>query len=205
MKTTTIFSRASRAPLRVTHGDAVCVVGDDEACLDGSWWPDYRLDIRADDHGDELLVAVPAAPAAPEGMQTTYSVEAEQWVIEPTLDALKSQRCEALRLERNLREVAPLQYGGGLWDVDERAVARIGLALKLAELMPRWSSTWTLADDSERTVTAPVLMGVLLALAMRGERLHVTKRRLCMQVAAATTAAEVAAVTWPQEVLDADA
>lgn len=205
MKTVTIFSRSSRTPLRVTHGEVACVLGDDEACIEGSWWPDYRLDIRADDLGDELLVAVPAAPAAPEGMQTTYSVEAEQWVIEPTLETLRAQRWAALRTQRDALEVAPLLIDGRTWDVDERAVARIGLALKEAELTPGWSELWTLADDSICTVTAPVLMRVLLALAARGRRLHRAGRALRQRLAEATTAADIEAVTWPEEVPDADA
>lgn len=181
------------------QGDVVCILDADEACIEGSWWPDYRLDIRADDMGDELLVAVPAAPAAPEGMQATYSAESEQWVIEPTLETLRAQRWAELRTERDAREVAPLLIDGRTWDVDERSVARIGLALKEAELTPGWAKAWTLADNSVEIVNARMLLAVLLGLAARGEQLHATSRILRQRVETATTPAEVAAVTWPDE------
>ena len=58
---------------------------------------------------------------------------------------------------------------------------------------------------STSPITAAVLLRVLLALAERGERLHATGRALRQQLAEATTAADIEAVTWPEETTDADA
>lgn len=159
--------------------------------------------------GEAVPVVVSRLPPRPdrvvEGAAWDWSDDAADWVLLPTLDGLRARRWAALRERRNDLEVSPLLVDGMLFDVDERAVARIGLALKEAELAPEWSEPWTLADDSISTITAPVLMRVLLALAARGRRLHRAGRALRQQLAEATTAADIEAVTWPEETTDADA
>ncbi|MCK6401249.1 MAG: DUF4376 domain-containing protein [Sphaerotilus natans subsp. sulfidivorans] len=159
--------------------------------------------------GEAVPVVVSRLPPRPdrvvEGSAWDWSDDAADWVLLPTLDGLRARRWAALREQRNDLEVSPLRVDGMLFDVDERAVARIGLALKEAELTPGWSEPWTLADDSISTITAPVLMRVLLALAARGRRLHRAGRALRQQLAEATTAADIEAVTWPEETTDADA
>lgn len=159
--------------------------------------------------GEAVPVIVSRLPPRPdrvvEGAAWDWSDDAVDWVLLPTLDGLRARRWAALREQRNALEVSPLRVDGMLFDVDERAVARIGLALKEAELTPGWSEPWTLADDSISTITAPVLMRVLLALAARGRRLHRAGRALRQQLAEATTAEDIEAVTWPEETTDADA
>lgn len=159
--------------------------------------------------GEAVPVVVSRLPPRPdrvvEGADWDWSDDAVDWVLLPTLDGLRARRWAALREQRNSLEVSPLRVDGMLFDVDERAVARIGLALKEAELTPGWSEPWTLADDSISTITAPVLMRVLLTLAARGRRLHRAGRALRQQLAEATTAADIEAVTWPEETTDADA
>ena len=159
--------------------------------------------------GEAVPVVVSRLPPRPdrvvEGADWDWSDDAVDWVLLPTLDGLRARRWAALREQRNSLEVLPLRVDGMLFDVDERAVARIGLALKEAELTPGWSEPWTLADDSISTITAPVLMRVLLALAARGRRLHRAGRALRQRITEATTAAQIEAVTWPEETTDADA
>ena len=159
--------------------------------------------------GEAVPVVVSRLPPRPnrvvEGADWDWSDDAADWVLLPTLDGLRARRWAALRERRNALEVSPLRVDAMLFDVDERAVARISLALKEAELTPGWSEPWTLADDSISTITAPVLMRVLLALAARGRRLHRAGRALRQQLAEAATAADIEAVTWPEETTDADA
>lgn len=159
--------------------------------------------------GEAVPVVVNRLPPRPdrvvEGADWDWSEDAADWVLLPTLDGLRARRWAALREQRNALEVSPLRVDGLLIDVDERAVARISLALKQAELTPGWAQDWTLADNSTSPITAAVLLRVLLALAERGERLHATGRALRQQLAEATTAADIEAVTWPEETTDADA
>lgn len=159
--------------------------------------------------GEAVPVVVSRLPPRPdrvvEGAAWDWSDDAADWVLLPTLDGLRARRWAALREQRNALEVSPLRVDGLLFDVDERAVARIGLALKQAELTPGWAKNWTLADNSTSLITAAVLLRVLLALAERGEQLHATGRALRQQLAEATTAADIEAVTWPEETTDADA
>ena len=181
------------------------------AAMPGEFDPQrQRVQIVDDGMGGEAVpVVVSRLPPRPdrvvEGADWDWSDDAADWVLLPTLDGLRARRWAALREQRNNLEVSPLRVDGMLFDVDERAVARIGLALKEADLTPGWSEPWTLADDSISTITAPVLMRVLLALAARGRRLHRAGRALRQQLAEATTAAAIEAVTWPEETTDADA
>lgn len=159
--------------------------------------------------GEAVPVIVDRLPPRPDravaGAEWDWDDAAADWVLVPTLEGLRASRWARLREQRNALEVAPLLVDGMLFDADERAVARIGLALKEAELTPGWSEPWTLADDSISTITAPVLMRMLLALAARGRRLHRAGRALRQQLAEATTAADIEAVNWPEETTDADA
>jgi len=81
--------------------------------------------------GEAVPVVVSRLPPRPdrvvEGADWDWSDDAADWVLLPTLDGLRARRWAALREQRNALEVSPLRVDGLLFDVDERAVARIGL------------------------------------------------------------------------------
>ncbi|MFM2345344.1 MAG: hypothetical protein RL654_97 [Pseudomonadota bacterium] len=212
MKTWSFYSEdGSVLPDRYCGPPALLMLNTPAGCIaiEGDLDPQrHRVQLVDDGMGGEAVpVIVDRLPPRPDrevaGAEWDWDDDAADWVLVPTLDGLRASRWAALRERRNALEVAPLLVDGMLFDCDERAVARIGLALKQAELTPGWAKAWTLADNTTAPITAPVLMRVLLALATRGEKLHATGRALRERIAEATTAAQIEAVTWPEETINA--
>lgn len=200
----TIYDIATRRAVARGVG-IVCPDG----CVSVDGLHDLRLTMLGggqDDYGAAVYSAVSCIPPRPADTQTEgweWDDEEGEWRTVMTVAGLRASRWAQLRERRNELEVAPLLVDGMLFDVDERAVARISLALKQADLTPGWAKDWTLADNTVAQITAPVLMRVLLALAARGEQLHATGRALRQRIAEAATAAQIKAVTWPEEAADA--
>ena len=158
----------------------------------------HAVRFAPDDFGSTVPTVVQKIPESPPDGHEWGWHDASGWVLVPTLAGLRASRWAQLREQRDALEISPLTVLGNLFDVNERAVARISLAIKQAEARPGWSTDWTLADNSTVLVTDSDLVLVLLELAARGEWLHKTGRLLRGQIASATTAAQVAAVQWPE-------
>ena len=91
--------------------------------------------------------------------------------FKPPLSIVKENKISELKVVRDFKEVEPIQ--GGRID-------------------------WTLADNTNVTVTNLDLEDVVRAVAVRSNTLHVTYRQLKEQVMAAETNEEVEAIHWPE-------
>ena len=91
----------------------------------------------------------------------------------------------------------PIQTDKGLFDYDDKARDRIQAAI--IALNAGGHIDWTLADNTNVTVTNLDLEDVVRAVAVRSNTLHVTYRQLKEQVMAAATNEEVEAIHWPEE------
>ena len=112
------------------------------------------------------------------------------------LAAAKPAKIAELKAERDSKEVEPIEYGGNLYDYDEKARDRINAAI-IALLLQGEGATidWTTADNQDVKVTANDLRMVIAAVAVRSNTLHMAYRKAREQVEAASTAEEVEAVT----------
>lgn len=125
--------------------------------------------------------------ALPEGATTT---EPEQ-----TLDELKTDKLAALKAERDNKEVEPIEYNGNSFDYDEKARDRINAAIIALEVAGESASLeWTAADNTDVTVTAADLKGIISAVAVRSNALHVAYRAAKEQVAAAQSKEDLEAI-----------
>jgi len=93
------------------------------------------------------------------------------------------------------------EFGGFTWDgspFDSDAISqsRIQGAVQLAATAPGFTIDWTLANNSVRNLSAADLANVGAALGMHVATQHAKARTLRSQIEAATTVAEVDAVTW---------
>ena len=112
----------------------------------------------------------------------------------PSLDELKAQKLTELKTTRDNEEVKPIAYNGNLFDFDDKARDRINSAI-IALSITGQSIEWTTADNTNVLVTADDLRGVIAAVAVRSNALHAAYRKAKEQVEAATTVAEVEAIT----------
>lgn len=113
------------------------------------------------------------------------------------LDEVKAIKIAELKNERTMREEAPVEYGGKLWDFDSKARDRITAAVTALEVGGVESIEWTAHDDTSARLTALDLKGIVAAAALRGDALHKKYRELRDAANAAESAGEVNAVTWP--------
>ena len=113
----------------------------------------------------------------------------------PTIDELKAQKLTKFKTIRDAEEVKPIAYNGNLFDFDEKARDRINSAIIALSITGR-SIEWTTADNTNVTVTADDLRGVIAAVAVRSNELHVKYRQLKEQVEACTTKKELEKIVW---------
>lgn len=112
------------------------------------------------------------------------------------LAAAKPAKIAELKAERDAREVEPIEYDGNLYDYDSKARERINAAIIALDVQGAGISiNWTTADNTEVKVTAQDLRRVIAAVAQRSNALHVAYRAAKDKVEAATTVAEVEAIT----------
>ena len=116
------------------------------------------------------------------------------------LAAAKSAKIAELKAERDSKEVEPIEYGGNLYDYDDKARERINAAIialdvQTAQAKATASIDWTTADNQDVKVTADDLRCVIAMVAQRSNALHVAYREAKAKVEQATIVAEVNAIT----------
>lgn len=115
---------------------------------------------------------------------------------EEPIETLRERKIMELKRQRDSKEVEPIEYKGNLYDYDEKARDRINAAIIALELQGEGATIeWTTADNADTPVTANDLKMIIAAVAVRSNKLHTAYRVAKEKVEAATTAAEVEAVT----------
>ena len=115
---------------------------------------------------------------------------------EESIESIKEHKILTLKIQRDNAEVEPIEYKGYLYDYDEKARDRINAAIIALELQGEGATIeWTTADNADTPVTANDLKMIIAAVAARSNKLHTAYRVAKEKVEAATTAAEVEAVT----------
>lgn len=114
----------------------------------------------------------------------------------PTFEEIKAAKIAELKAQRDAAEVEPINYQGYSFDYDSKARERINAAIIALEVAgASVTLTWTTADNQDVKVTANDLRMVIAMVAQRSNALHVAYRVAKGKVEAATTVAEVEAVT----------
>lgn len=114
----------------------------------------------------------------------------------PTLEEIKAAKIAELKAQRDSKEVEPITYNGNRYDYDDKARERINAAIIALDVQGADASIdWTTADNADVKVTADDLRMVIAMVAQRSNALHVAYRAAKDKVEAATTVAEVEAIT----------
>lgn len=112
------------------------------------------------------------------------------------LASAKPAKIAELKAERDSKEVEPITYNGNSYDYDDKARERINTAIIALDVQGADASIdWTTATNADVKVTANDLRMVIASVAQRSNALHVAYRAAKDKVEAATTVAEVEAVT----------
>lgn len=161
-------------------------------------WNGETWDVAEDNRGKEYWLSEDkyGAPARemkelgplPEGAMLTAP--------ERTLEEVKAAKIAELKVERDSKEVEPIECDGNLYDYDSKARDRIAAAIIALDVLgPKASIVWTTADNADVKVTADDLRMVIAMVAQRSNALHVAYREAKDKVESAITVAEVEAIT----------
>lgn len=112
-----------------------------------------------------------------------------------TLEQLKQDKINEFKFKRDSLEVKPISYQGYRFDYDNKARDRISAAI-IALDVSKGQTAWTTADNTEVMVNADDLRGVIAAVAMRSNELHVKYRELKEQVEACTAKEQLEKIEW---------
>ncbi len=153
-------------------------------------------------HGDGWISDGAFHPM-PERPNAHYAFDwtAKAWFDPRTLGDLKAERWEAMKRARAAMEFGPFTWDGSTFDGDSESQARIQGAAQLATLAQAtgqpFAIDWTLADDSTRTLSALDMIAVGMAMGTQIATAHAIGRAVRQQINAATSAAQLEAITWP--------
>lgn len=148
----------------------------------------YELSEALGKDGVFIPLSISDEALAELGVTVTYEEE--------PIENVKQRKIMMLKRQRDTAEVEPIEYNGNIYDYDEKARDRINAAIIALELQGEDATIdWTTADNADTPVTANDLKMIIAAVAVRSNKLHTAYRVAKEKVEAATTAAEVEAVT----------
>lgn len=148
----------------------------------------YELSEALGKDGVFIPLSISDEALAELGVTVTYKEE--------PIENVKQRKILELKRQRDTAEVEPIEYNGNSYDYDDKARDRINAAIIALELQGEGATIeWTTADNADTPVTANDLKMIIAAVAVRSNKLHTAYRVAKEKVEAATTAAEVEAVT----------
>lgn len=121
----------------------------------------------------------------------------KQWEDPRTLQDLKDEKWEAIKLERAARESGTFQWAEHIVDADLSRISGAASRVLVAQALGQsYSDTWTLADNSTLPVTGADIFAMGAALGEHISACHAHGRLLRQQIENATSKEEVEAITW---------
>ncbi len=125
---------------------------------------------------------------------------AKQWIDPRTLPDLKDAKWKAIKSAREAEIASNLVTQYGTFDADDRARSNITDAILMLQTLASagrpTTIDFTLADNSTVTLTTSELVTVGLFLGQKVQIAHATARARRLDINAATTAAQLEAITW---------
>lgn len=179
-------SSVKNADIYETGTTSYAYVGDDFR-----YSPSYVIE----SDGEKTLLYIEESPS----VAHEWDWETKQWVH--NLSEARAQAWARIKSARESVEFGPFVWGGQTFDGDSESQRRIQGAAQLATLAQAtgqpFSIDWTLADNTQATLTAAEMIGVGMALGQHVNGAHGIARTLRTQIDAATTPEELEAIQWP--------
>jgi len=135
-------------------------------------------------------VEIPEQPS----ISHRFDYAAGEWTLD--IEDAKTDAWTRIKGARSAAEFSTFEWNTHAFDCDEVSQRRIQGAVQLAALDDTTVMDWTLADNSVQTFNATDLQQIGQALAAHVNACHVKARGLRAQIDAATSEAELDAITW---------
>jgi hypothetical protein len=144
------------------------------------------------DFATESWVGAPPKPSE----HHVFNYTTKQWEDPRTLADLKAAQWDMIKRSRSQAEYAGFSWDGSVFDSDAISQQRISGAVTLAQMSPDFVIDWTLADNSVRALIRAEMVAVGIALGMHVQMQFAKAQGLRLQIEAASTPEQVAAVVW---------
>lgn len=157
----------------------------------------YFGDVDIATHYHDLATNTPVAMPERPSEHHQFDYATKQWQDPRSLQDLRTAQWAQIKSDRAAAIAAPLATPYGIFDADAAARTSITDAvLMLQTIGPTGSIDFTLADNSTTTLTTAQMVEVGLLLGAQVQAAHAQARILRSQIEAATTPAQITAITW---------
>lgn len=112
------------------------------------------------------------------------------------LEELQANKKSQLKAIRDAKEIEDIEVNGYLFDYDNKAKDRLGIAYEILKLNPEQEITWTLADNTQMKLTLDICKAILVAVATRSTTLHANYNYLKEQIYLCNTEEELDGIVW---------
>ena len=120
----------------------------------------------------------------------------KQWEDPRTLSEIKSQQWLLVKAKRTEVESSGFTWNNLVFDSDAISQQRIAGAVQLALMNPLFSTNWTLADNTVRTLNQQQMLAVGMSLGEHITTVFTKGQTLRMSIDLATTKDAIEAIYW---------
>lgn len=163
---------------------------------------EQQKQVVTDDEGNETTEVI-EVPVEKEESYTEQELVRYYQIVElprPTLDELKEQKRAEINQARDKAEQGGFEYMGKVFDSDQVSCIRISSAAQAMSVATMSDETpiitWTCQDNSTIDLTAPELMGLVVALAQWSNECHQKATALKAQIDVCETKEELDKIVW---------
>lgn len=163
---------------------------------------EQQKQVVTDDEGNETTEVI-EVPVEKEETYTEQELVRYYQIVElprPTLDELKEQKRAEINQARDKAEQGGFEYMGKVFDSDQVSCIRISSAAQAMSVATMSDETpiitWTCQDNSTIDLTAPELMGLVVALAQWSHECHQKATALKAQIDVCETKEELDKIVW---------
>lgn len=128
-------------------------------------------------------------PPKPEGIWYTFDYVSKQWIDPRSIDDVKTQKWEEVKLQRDQLEFGGFEFEGNVYDSDQVSQGRI-----MGAAAAGVDQVWTLADNTTVDLSALQLQQLYVALQMHVAGVHERGRIARLAIESAETVEEIEAV-----------
>lgn len=129
------------------------------------------------------------------GPHHVFDYSSKSWVY--SIELARDEKWSEMKMHRDAEEFGGLDFGGHRYDTDALSQQRIQGASQQVALGAFTSIKWTTADNLTVTLTAQEVDDLARAVGQLVNTAHERGRIVRLEIAAATTEAELEAITWP--------
>jgi hypothetical protein len=126
-----------------------------------------------------------------------WDVGVKAWIDTRDLEQVRADKWTEIKAARECAEYGGFTWDGSAFDSGAISQARIQASVQLANIVgAAFSIDWTLADNTVRTLSAPDMLAVGIALGQHVQAQFGKARALRFQIEAAALAATLEALAW---------